>query len=94
MLGTLDGPAPQSRGSFPPLRSQQHVNHRADEDERGGEDVDPDPRDVGGGVVAHEFHPESAQAVQRDVQREQSTVTDPVFAVDVDQNREDQQIPE
>ena len=87
-------PAAQRSRVLPALRRQQHVDHRTDEHERRGEHVDPDPGDMGGGVVAHQFDPESADAVGRDVQREQPPVAEAELTVGPQQQDEHQQVPQ
>ena len=47
-----------------------------------------------GGVAAHQFDPESAHAVQRDVQREQPSVTELESTVNEDEDHENQYIPQ
>ena len=84
----------QQRRILTALGGQNDVDHRADEDERGRERVDPDASDVRRGVVAQQLHPESADAVQRDVGREQSPVAEDETSVQQQQEAENQQIPE
>ena len=68
--------AAQRRRIFAALGRDHDVDDRADEHERRRERVHPDARDEGGGVAAHQLDPEAADAVTRDVQREQPAVTD------------------
>ena len=84
----------QRRRVFAALRCEQHVHHRTDEHERRGEHVDPDTGDERCSVVTHQFDPEPPDAVGGHIEREQSAVAEAIFAVDVDQQREHQQVPQ
>ena len=85
--------AGKRRGVFASLWRQDDVDHRADEHEHRREGIDPDTRDVRGGVVAQQLNPEPPHAVGRHVQREQPTVSQLEPAVGVDQENENQDIP-
>ena len=87
-------PATQRRRILAALRRQQHVDHGSDENESRSEHIDPDAGDMGGGVVAHQLDPEAANTVGGDVERKQPAVTEAVLAVDVEQEHEDQQVPQ
>ena len=60
----------------------------------GRERVDPDARDLRGGVAAHQLDPEPAEAVSRYIKREQPAVADLEPTVDVDEHRENQNVPQ
>ncbi len=66
--------AGQRRGRFTALRGQHHVHDGTDEHKGRRERVDPDARDMGGQVAAHELDPEAAQAISGDIEREQPAV--------------------
>ena len=86
--------AAQRVGILAALRGEQHIDHGPDEHERRGEDVDADAGDMGRGVVAHQLDPEPPDGVARDIQGEQSAVTEPEPAVRPDQHDEHQQVPQ
>ena len=87
-------PALQGRRILATLRSQQHVHDGTDEHERRGEHIDPNAGDEGRGVVTHQLDPEPSNAVRGHIEREQPAVTEPVLAVDIEQEHEHQQVPQ
>ena len=84
----------QRRRILAALGSQQDVDHRADEGEGRGEDVDADTGDMSRGVVAHQLHPEPSDRVRRDIQREQPAMAQAELTVGPDQEDEHQYVPQ
>ena len=84
----------ESRWIVSALGRSHDVHGRTNENECRGEGVNPNTGHQGRGIAAHQLDPEPPDAVSRDIRREQPTMPDSESAVDQDQHRENQEIPE